>query len=235
MQDIAEIQKFNFSDAEIRTITTPKGETYFVASDVCKVLELSNVGQALARLDEDEKSYIISNDVSTGTPKLSIITESGLYSLVLGSKKAEAKAFKKWVTSEVLPAIRKTGKYEVVRKSTLEMLAEGFAQMAQLEKAQLEQSEELKALQESQDATAGKLHEVEAKVTNLNNDFYSLAGYYGLKHEKWNLSQPQAQQTGKKLKKISSELGYDTLSVNDARYGAVRTYHVHVLQTVLGF
>ncbi len=121
------------------------------------------------------------------------------------------------------------------KKSVLESLAEGFAQMAQLEKAQLEQSRELKALQESQEAMVGKLHEVEAKITNRNEDFYSLAGYYGLKHKKWNLTQPQAQQTGKKLKKISSELGYDTLSVNDARYGAVRTYHAHILQTVLGF
>lgn len=107
--------------------------------------------------------------------------------------------------------------------------------LVDIEKSQVEQAKKIKVLQESQDATAGKLHEVEAKVMNLNNDFYTLAGYYSLHGKKWDLTQIEAQQMGKKLKKASAELNYETLSVNDARYGAVRTYHVNVLRNILGF
>ena len=86
---------------KIRTI----GES-FVAADVCRALELGNTSQSVSRLDDDEKG-IISND----TGDLIVITESGLYSLVLGSRKPEARDFKRWVTHEVIPSIRKHGAY----------------------------------------------------------------------------------------------------------------------------
>lgn len=96
---------------QIRT-TTVDGEPWFVAVDVCRALELGNPSQALTRLDDDEKSStLISNEGIRGNPNMSIINEPGLYTLVLGSRKPEAKAFKRWITHEVLPSIRKTGAY----------------------------------------------------------------------------------------------------------------------------
>lgn len=91
------------------------GEPWFVLSDVCRELDISNVGNAAARLDDDEKSNIRNPDVTSlgGKPIITIINESGLYNLILGSRKPSAKRFKKWVTAEVLPAIRKTGGYGV--------------------------------------------------------------------------------------------------------------------------
>ena len=86
------------------------GEPYFLAKDVCDALDIGNVSQALSRLDDDEKNTIILNE-GIGNPEKLIINESGLYSLVLSSRKLEAKQFKKWVTSEVLPSIRKNGMY----------------------------------------------------------------------------------------------------------------------------
>jgi prophage antirepressor-like protein len=80
------------------------------------IFHLGNPRQAIARLDPDEKSTVISND---GGPNRNIINESGLYSLIMGSRKPEAKAFRKWVTSEVLPQIRKTGKYAVAQAPAL--------------------------------------------------------------------------------------------------------------------
>lgn len=106
-----EIQRFDFKDAALRTLTDENGEPWFVAKDVCDVLELSNVGQALARLDNDEKSSITLNDRTPGNPNRAIVSESGLYALVLASRKPEAHEFKRWVTHEVLPQIRKTGGY----------------------------------------------------------------------------------------------------------------------------
>ena len=106
-----EIQRFDFKGASLRTLTDEAGEPWFVAKDVCDVLELSNVGQALARLDDDEKSSITLNDGTPGNPNKAIVSESGLYALVLASRKPEAHEFKRWVTHEVLPQIRKTGGY----------------------------------------------------------------------------------------------------------------------------
>ena len=73
------------------------GEPWFVAADVCRALELGNSRQALARLDDDEKGVILM-DTPGGKQEMSIVNEPGLYTLVLGSRKPEAKAFKRWIT-----------------------------------------------------------------------------------------------------------------------------------------
>lgn len=106
-----EIQRFDFKGAALRTLTDEEGEPWFVAKDVCAVLELNNVSQALTRLDGDEKSSITLNDGTPGSPNKSIVSESGLYALVLASRKPEAHEFQRWVTHEVLPQIRRTGGY----------------------------------------------------------------------------------------------------------------------------
>ena len=101
---------FNFSTQALRVVMI-NGEPWFVASDVCGALALSNTTKALLRLDEDEQALISIQGISRGNDQVNVINESGLYSLVLGSRKPEAKTFKKWVTAEVLPTIRKTGRY----------------------------------------------------------------------------------------------------------------------------
>lgn len=102
-----EIQRFDFNGAALRTLTDENGEPWFIAKDVCDILGHSNVSMALDRLDDDERSK--SNLGRQG--ETNIVTEAGLYSLVLGSRKPEAHEFKRWVTHEVLPQIRKTGGY----------------------------------------------------------------------------------------------------------------------------
>lgn len=97
---------FNFTSQALRVVMR-EGEPWFVAADVCEALDIKNPTDALKRLDDDERARF--NLGHQG--EANIINESGLYSLILGSRKPEAKKFKKWVTSEVLPAIRKTGGY----------------------------------------------------------------------------------------------------------------------------
>lgn len=103
-----------FDNAEfgaLRVVKDESGEPWFVAKDVCDALGLSNVSVALQRLDDDERSkFNLGRQGETN-----IITEAGLYSLIMASKKPEAKAFKRWVTHEVLPAIRKDGGYMVAK------------------------------------------------------------------------------------------------------------------------
>ena len=102
---------FRFSSQAVRVIVRDD-EPWFVANDVCAALGLDNSRMATDRLDDDEKG-VTSIDTLGGEQAMTVISESGLYSLVLASRKPEAKPFKKWVTSEVLPAIRKSGRYEV--------------------------------------------------------------------------------------------------------------------------
>ncbi len=98
--------EYLFETHSIRTIDR-NGEIWFVAPDICAALDITNVSQAVQRLDDDERSML-----NIGRqPEINIINESGLYSLILRSRKPEAKRFKKWVTSEVLPTIRKTGRF----------------------------------------------------------------------------------------------------------------------------
>ncbi|MEH1821918.1 MAG: BRO family protein [Nostoc sp.] len=106
---------FNFESHDIRFVGTAD-EPWWVASDICKVLDILNSRDALARLDDDEKGVCIA-DTLGGKQELATINESGLYSLVLTSRKAQAKRFKKWLTSEVIPAIRKTGTYSAIANS----------------------------------------------------------------------------------------------------------------------
>ena len=109
-----------------------------MAKDICDVLDIGNASEALRGLDNDERSTI---RITEGGPERNIINESGLYSLILRSRKPEAKRFKKWITSEVIPTIRKTGSYSIVqgRKlpdtfgEALRMLADEVDKTARLE------------------------------------------------------------------------------------------------------
>jgi anti-repressor protein len=103
----------NFSNTQVRIILED-GTPWFHAGDVCTVLDYGNPRQAMTRLDVEEKG-VRSMDTPGGTQQVNFINESGLYTLIMGSRKPEAKAFKRWVTAEVLPAIRKTGSFSVKR------------------------------------------------------------------------------------------------------------------------
>ena len=100
----------NAKFGSVRTVTI-NGEPWFVASDVCKALEINNVSMAISRLDYDEKNTISLTEGIPGNPNNAIVNEPGLYSLVLSSRKPEAKAFKRWITHEVIPDIRQYGMY----------------------------------------------------------------------------------------------------------------------------
>lgn len=111
-----EIMPFMFGENVVRVITDGNGEPWFVAKDVCRVLGLENNRDAVSSLDEDEKITVANPD---GNPRAGIphryvvISESGLYALVFRSRKPQARDFSRWVRKEVLPALRKNGRYAV--------------------------------------------------------------------------------------------------------------------------
>ena len=107
------LQVFNYEGSTVRTVMLD-GEVWFVAKDVCDILEISNVSKAIQELDDDEKSTLtISEGTSPkgGNPNMNVVSESGLYALIFKSRKPEAKAFARWVRHELLPQVMHTGSY----------------------------------------------------------------------------------------------------------------------------
>lgn len=101
---------FQYEEKDVRTVTVD-GEPWWVLKDVCAVLGLSSPHKVVERLDEDERNLIPLTDALGRLQQTSVINESGLYAVILRSDKPNAKAFRRWVTSEVLPTIRKHGAY----------------------------------------------------------------------------------------------------------------------------
>lgn len=109
-----ELQIFNYNGNEVRTIQKD-GEPWWVLKDVCGILGISKYRDTASRLDEDERGSV-RVDTPGGEQEMTIVNESGLYNVILRSDKPEAKPFRKWVTSEVLPSIRKHGAYMTPQK-----------------------------------------------------------------------------------------------------------------------
>ena len=139
-----EVQLFNFENHEVRSLVI-NSEPWFVGKDVAEVLGYKNQNDALVKhVDDEDKDTIAIRDSIGRNRNTPIINESGLYSLVLSSKLPSAKKFKRWVTSEVLPALRKTGQYQVKELSGQELMAKALIEAQNVLAAKDKQIEEMK-------------------------------------------------------------------------------------------
>ena len=156
-----ELQIFESNQfGQVRTIFKDN-EPWFVAVDVCRALEIRNNRDAMERLDADEKGVALT-DTLGGNQEMTIINEPGLYSLVLGSRKPEAKAFKRWITHEVIPAIRKHGGYltpEKVEEALLnpDVMIRLLTNLKEERTARIAAEEKTVALEEKVEADAPKV------------------------------------------------------------------------------
>ena len=146
-----EIHVWNYESSEVRTVQV-NGEPWFVLADVCKVLELSSPHKVAERLDGDEKGR---NQIPTlgGVQEMAVVNESGLYTVILRSDKPQANPLRKWVTSEVLPSIRKHGSYSVQSQFAdlspqLQVLIQMETRQKQIEARQAEQATALAGLEQ---------------------------------------------------------------------------------------
>lgn len=146
-----EVQVWNYEGAEVRTVQID-GEPWFVLTDVCRELEISNSRMVADRLENDE---LMSVKLTSGGQRreMTIVNESGLYTVILRSDKPQAKPFRKWVTSEVLPSIRKHGSYSVQSQFAdlspqLQVLIQMETRQKQIEARQAEQATALAGLEQ---------------------------------------------------------------------------------------
>jgi prophage antirepressor-like protein len=156
------IQAFDFESQAVRVVL--RGEQpWFVAADVCRVLEIANARDAVSTLEDDEKMTVANTDSHSGkrggAQCYNVISESGLYALIFKSRKAEAKRFRKWVTSEVLPAIRKDGEYRAAQAT------------ANTERGQLARLRRL-LLETAEDVRSGKLTPGKAQAIAITGQRY---------------------------------------------------------------
>lgn len=138
-----EVQLFNFENHEVRSLLI-NNEPWFVGKDVADVLGYADTNQAIRKHVDNEDRLTRRFDGTGQSRDMTIINESGLYSLVLSSKLPSAKKFKRWVTSEVLPALRKTGQYQVKELSGSELMAKALIEAQSVLAAKDKQIEQMK-------------------------------------------------------------------------------------------
>lgn len=220
------------------------GEPWFVARDVCECLELGNPRTSVALLDDDERG-VHTMDTPGGEQEMSIVSEAGLYSLILRSRKPEAKAFKRWITHEVLPSIRRTGQYggyalPRVPQSfpdALRMIAD-IEEEKQLALEQRDYYKRTKAeIGSRREATAMATASTATRRANRLEDSLGIGKTYKqVKAIPWLLeefsdSRSMYQQVGKKLKNLSQRMGYEIKSVPCPEYPqGVKAYHIDVVK-----
>jgi prophage antirepressor-like protein len=201
------LQSFSYEGKPVRTVQKD-GVTWWVLRDVCDVLGLVDTHKVADRLDEDERNQIPVMDNLGRYQETTTVTESGLYNVILRSDKPEAKKFKRWVTHEVLPAIRKHGLYAVD-----EVLANPDVLIKALQ--------ELKAEREAHRNTATLLEEKTLQLDE-SKEWLTVKRVAVLNNKHWKAF------NWKRLKNTSHYLGYPVKQVFDANYGRVNAYHIDV-------
>ena len=212
----------------VRTIFA-NNQVWFCIKDVCDILELTNPTVVAKRLDEDEKAKF---DLGLKNGELTNFTnESGLYTLILRSDKKEAKPFRKWITSEVIPAIRKTGKYEEKPMTSAQYLlqqaqwmVEAENRMNNIENDVAQNNQRIGNIKK--DITRIE-HNERRTVTSNHLTVIAYANMKGIKPNTYNSS-----VMGRKATKVCRTRGLLTGTVVDSKYGLINTYPLEVLDEI---
>lgn len=198
-----DIQIFNNPEfGKVRVVTIDK-EPWFVGKDVAVALGYNNARDAISKHVDDEDKGVAKCDTLGGMQNLSIINESGVYALIFGSKLPTAKKFKHWVTSEVLPDIRKHGLY--AKQSVIDMMLNDPDSCIKLLTEYKKEKQEKERLQAELD---------------YSKEWYSIKRVAKLNDISWK------SISWRKLKKASADIGIGVKKIFDANYGEVNTYHV---------
>lgn len=212
---MSSLSKFNFNSQELRTSGTPDGPLFCLA-DVCNILDLGNPSKTSYRVDSD---YITTSNIvtSNGTVEMLFVNEAGLYEVIFTSRKPEAKAFKKWVFSEVLPSIRRTGGYQQKELSPLDILK----QQVQLMEAQEQRLSQV-------ETSVTRVEKEMGRALSPYNDYYTALAYLNLiDYQDANIE--AAKELGRKASRLCRFEGISPCRVSDPRFGAVNSYPIDIL------
>ena len=208
---------FSYGSKQIRVIKDNEGKPWWIAKDVCNILELTNVAMSVKGLDDDEKGV---SKVYTlgGEQELLTVNEPGLYTLIIRSNKPDAKKFKRWITHEVLPSIRKTGKYEIDSLSEIDLIIKSAQALKKIELKQVDHDNRLSILE-------ARSHQNSGQTGN-----WTITAWCKLNN--LNITLTDAMQRGREATKLSKEWGVEIGKVKDERFGEVNSYREDVLDEV---
>ena len=212
----------------VRTVLL-NSEVWFCIKDVCDILGLTNPTVVAKRLDADEKAKF---DLGLKNGELTNFTnESGLYTLILRSDKPEAKPFRKWITSEVIPAIRKTGKYEEKPMTSAQYLLQQAQWMVEAENRmnniENDVAQNNQILGNMKKDITRIEHNERRTVTSNHLTVIAYANMKGIKPNTYNSS-----VMGRKATKVCRTRGLLTGTVVDSKYGLINTYPLEVLDEI---
>ena len=212
----------------VRTVLL-NNEVWFCIKDVCDILGLTNPTVVAKRLDEDEKAKF---DLGLKNGELTNFTnESGLYTLILRSDKPEAKPFRKWITSEVIPAIRKTGKYEEKPMTSAQYLLQQAQWMVEAENRMNNIENNVIGLADSIENNDKSIRRLENNqrrtVTSTHLTVIAYANIKGIKPKSYH-----APSIGKKATRMCRERNLMIGTTVDSRYGLINTYPIEVLDEI---
>ena len=242
------LQLFQNTDWKIRVVMRD-GEPWFVAKDVCDCLDLANSRDAVSRLDDDEKG-VGKTDTLGGSQDMMLISESGLYTLIMRSNKPETKVFRKWVTSEVLPSIRKTGGYGIRTvddmindpDTAIRLLTQLKILRLQNDQLEMERDEAIRTkamIGSRREATAMNTASQKSKeCEKLREQIGDSKTYKAVTAITWlpdyfNMSNRGLYGSlAANLKKIEAGMTseFKHIDIPDSRFGKVKAYHVDVIE-----
>ena len=216
-----ELNLFHYQDREVRTVVV-NGEPWFVAADVCVVLDIGNPSQAVSSLDDDERdTTLITNEGDGQQRAVNIINEPGLYSLIFRSRKPEAKLFKRWVTHEVLPTIRQTGSFTVSSDDgelvPLETLRDTISNMIDIRRTAHDALECAKRAEDLGEATSARMDAIEGK-----HGWFAALGYAKLHNLPTSLG--YLQKLGRAAVAVAVNAGVEAHKVQHQHFGEVNSY-----------
>ena len=223
-----QVLSFVNNNSNIRVIVDSTNEVLFCLADICKALDLSTpakVANAIKAEFELDELNSYSFDTGFGVKEFTMITEAQLYFVLMRSDKPTAKEFRKWVNTEVLPSIRKTGAYSQKPLTQIEILQSSVAILA-------EQEKKISLLENKTDDLYKEQLKTKHNINRLlNNDNYmTLIAFMNLN----NIKQKgyHLPSLGKKAKKLSQEQGAFMGAVIDPRYGRINTYSTEILKQI---
>lgn len=216
-----QVETFNNPNfGEIRTVINESGEPMFCLADVCAALELTPKGVKQRLGDEVISNYPIIDTLGREQQAL-FVNEDGLYDTVLESRKPKAREFRKWVTSEVLPSIRKTGRYAVKPLTPAQQLLANAQMLVEMEQRQMIQ-------ERRQDAIEDKVALIEDRIRD--NGFMTVKGFANV--VKIRVGKATANKIGRMCAKWCKQMQIVPEKIKDGEWGAVNTYPMQALRDV---
>lgn len=215
-------QVFYFNGHSITVKIDSHGNPWFDGPEVCKATGVTNASMAYSRLDDDEKqplSQIEGESKASGSSRI-YLSESGMYNLILRSDKPEAKAFKKFVTSEVLPSIRKTGSYSLQSISSAELILLQAQQLVKVER-------EMQELQRLQAEAFMQIEATNERITQ--SEYFTIRQWCNA--QRLNVTDSVKQKWGGEASKLSRAREIEIIRVNEGRQN-VGSYHKSILMEV---